>query len=392
MAAEKLVVKNFGPIRDAELDLRKVTVLIGPQASGKSVLAKLVAICGDMFAPQNLTLISFEDYQIHNFFSENTIFKYDCDKYSVGYKDSKFVKELKMSEASQVILQLELATNKSFELTIRSQSEKDFNQREKIDDEIVYWNGLISEQIEKLGQLFYESCYVPAERISVPVFDSLTIPKTFIQAGNDSYKSFQRFAHKYRGYKKNLKKIVLSPLGMMLESDGSTDLIKQNGTSVRFIDSSSGVQSVAPLIVLVEASLLSGKKNLFIIEEPELNLYPTTQKKLVEYLIAKCTKGENRLIITTHSPYILTALNNCIEANNALKANPEAKAQVDALVPPESQIAFEDVAAYYVADGTARSIMNEEYQMIDANALDDVSDELSNIHSELLDLKYQLQD
>ena len=42
----------------------------------------------------------------------------------------------------------------------------------------------------------------------------------------------------------------------------------------------------------------------FIIEEPELNLYPTTQKLLLEYLIEKCTKGDNRLIVTTHSLYI----------------------------------------------------------------------------------------
>lgn len=41
MANERLTVKNFGPIREADLDLRKVTVLIGEQASGKSVLAKL---------------------------------------------------------------------------------------------------------------------------------------------------------------------------------------------------------------------------------------------------------------------------------------------------------------------------------------------------------------
>jgi AAA15 family ATPase/GTPase len=142
----------------------------------------------------------------------------------------------------------------------------------------------------------------------------------------------------------------------------------------------------------VEASLLSGKKNLFIIEEPELNLYPTTQKKLVEYLIEKCTKGDNRLIITTHSPYILTALNNCIEASNVLKTNPDAQAQVDTLVPPASQLDYEDIRAYYVADGTAHSIMHEEYQMIDANALDDVSEDLAQVYDSLLSLKYQPQD
>ncbi|HRN45771.1 MAG TPA: AAA family ATPase, partial [Flavobacterium sp.] len=41
----KLIVKNFGPIESANLNLKSVNVFIGPQASGKSTLAKLYTIC-----------------------------------------------------------------------------------------------------------------------------------------------------------------------------------------------------------------------------------------------------------------------------------------------------------------------------------------------------------
>ena len=41
----KLIVKHFGPIEIADLDLKSVNVFIGPQASGKSTLAKLYTIC-----------------------------------------------------------------------------------------------------------------------------------------------------------------------------------------------------------------------------------------------------------------------------------------------------------------------------------------------------------
>ena len=37
----KLTVKNFSVIKDATLEFGKITVLIGPQASGKSLLCKL---------------------------------------------------------------------------------------------------------------------------------------------------------------------------------------------------------------------------------------------------------------------------------------------------------------------------------------------------------------
>ena len=38
---EQLVVKNFGPIKDATVDFKRVTVFIGPTGGGKSTLAKL---------------------------------------------------------------------------------------------------------------------------------------------------------------------------------------------------------------------------------------------------------------------------------------------------------------------------------------------------------------
>ena len=37
----KLTVKNFSVIKEAELEFGKITVLIGPQSSGKSLLCKL---------------------------------------------------------------------------------------------------------------------------------------------------------------------------------------------------------------------------------------------------------------------------------------------------------------------------------------------------------------
>ena len=42
---EKLIIKNFGPIKSVDLDLGKITVLIGEQATGKSTVAKVLSIC-----------------------------------------------------------------------------------------------------------------------------------------------------------------------------------------------------------------------------------------------------------------------------------------------------------------------------------------------------------
>ncbi|MFT5917509.1 MAG: putative ATPase, partial [Bacteroidia bacterium] len=39
---QKIVIKNFGAIKEAEIKINKVLVLIGEQASGKSTIAKLI--------------------------------------------------------------------------------------------------------------------------------------------------------------------------------------------------------------------------------------------------------------------------------------------------------------------------------------------------------------
>ena len=50
-------VKNFGPIAKAEVDLRPMTVFVGPSNTGKSYLAILI-------------------YAVHKFFESNTAFSY----------------------------------------------------------------------------------------------------------------------------------------------------------------------------------------------------------------------------------------------------------------------------------------------------------------------------
>ena len=39
---QRLKIHNFGPIRDSQIQLNKFMLFIGPQASGKSTIAKLI--------------------------------------------------------------------------------------------------------------------------------------------------------------------------------------------------------------------------------------------------------------------------------------------------------------------------------------------------------------
>ncbi|OQX99939.1 MAG: hypothetical protein B6I24_01125 [Bacteroidetes bacterium 4572_128] len=40
----RLIIKNFGAIKDIDIEIKSLTIFIGEQATGKSTIAKLLAI------------------------------------------------------------------------------------------------------------------------------------------------------------------------------------------------------------------------------------------------------------------------------------------------------------------------------------------------------------
>ena len=122
-----------------------------------------------------------------------------------------------------------------------------------------------------------------------------------------------------------------------------------------------------------------------IVEEPEQNLFPNSQKNITQYLIEclNITK-RNRLIITTHSPYILETINNCIYACTLQKKGFKA----DSYIKKENQVSYEDVSAYSIKDGSIISIKCDDIKQIDPKEIDECSEEINGIYSNLSDLEF----
>lgn len=171
---------------------------------------------------------------------------------------------------------------------------------------------------------------------------------------------------------------------------------------IRLSESASGYQSVVPIHVVVdfftfqenvlldvEALSTPGTYTIFLIEEPELNLYPTAQKGLISYLVDRCNQVADELLITTHSPYVLSSLNILLLAYKVWQKHPGKEAEIAAIVPKESWLNPEEFAAYYVADGTVRSIIGEGTGLISENELDDVSEDLAGEQDALMNIFHQ---
>jgi hypothetical protein len=119
-----------------------------------------------------------------------------------------------------------------------------------------------------------------------------------------------------------------------------------------------------------------------IVEEPEQNLFPLTQSNLVYYMIRMCNdaKRNHRLTITTHSPYILYALNNCMMGYLVKDSIPKQEQQM--LINRNAWINPKLVAVWEIVDGTVRSIQDKD-GIIAKNYFD------SNM-TELMDEYYQM--
>jgi predicted ATPase len=399
---EKLIVKDFGPIKNAELDLKKVTVFIGPQGSGKSTLAKLVAICKEdekpLLTPKE-TSIAFRvmDYGIESYKNKNTTFHYESKISNIGYG--------KMYHKSAT----PLGGNLEFEVIKISERLK---LMDTVGEELR--GGSLLETYGKYQELLKENAitepiYIPTERflistISNSLFglmsNNINLPKTLTEFGNkyakastQDAKEDHRFIRKesYVSGMKKSKYIELFDLHFQ-HKDGQDFLIDtKNNYMVNLRESASGMQSSIPLILVVRHEYSKGNTH-FIVEEPELNLFPTTQKELIGYLADKCTQNGNELLMTTHSPYVLTALNNLIFAFQVAQVLPERADEIAQIIPREQWLNPDDVAAYYVGEdengekGGVHSIFNRKTGLIGQNELDEVSDELGDEFSALMNI------
>jgi predicted ATP-dependent endonuclease of OLD family len=338
---EKIVIENFGPIDKAEVEIKDITIFIGTTSSGKSTVAKLISIFRDAEFKASTSFKQFSkllsNYNIDFNFSDDTKIRYEYDEFYCEIRKGK------------------------------------------IEDHSFLAN----------SQRLLNPIYIPAERIFFPtisqsifglISNDIGLPKWFLDFGAEFEKA-----------RNTIRKFSIDFLKVDYEYNESQDIIKlPNAVTVRLSQASSGLQSVIPLILVIQNNTTKedSKKDMFVIEEPELNLYPSSQKELTEFIIGATNASNDKLIITTHSPYLLTTLDNLIQADNVVKLKPEKKKEVARLIPEKYWIDFDKVACYFFDNGSCRSTLDVETRSIGPSNIDDVSETISETFEELLALKY----
>ncbi|HKG69310.1 MAG TPA: hypothetical protein VKA92_10615, partial [Segetibacter sp.] len=151
-------------------------------------------------------------------------------------------------------------------------------------------------------------------------------------------------------------------------------------------ESASAVQSNLSLSVIVDHQADKSGKTTFIIEEPELNFFPATQNKLMRYLVDKTMNYGNNMLLTTHSPYILTSLNNMLYAHHVGQIHKE---ETEHIIDNKYWINPDDVSVYMLlSNGECEDIFDRQEGLIKAEKIDGVTNILNEQFSTLLNLQF----
>lgn len=398
-----LTVENFGPINKAIIKMRKANVIIGPQSSGKSCILKIACHC--CWVEKRIELsqspAEFEKegkfingllhfHKLEGYLKDNSYIKYESDQMTFIYCKSAF----------------------------------SFSWKEKRWE---YNRPLLS--------------YIPAERNIVAV-----IPNWYeVKFDNNNIRSFMADWETAR--KEMTKKIDILNLNVSYRYDANNNEDKvdmNNGLTMAFTNTSSGLQSLIPLYVHLDYitgkgmtqkaasiadekiyaaivfNILKGlnanndKLKEFIhltnanhiaelqqwykrfvendhcdifVEEPEENLFPETQYELVNWLASKMNERDTHsLFVSTHSPYIMASFNNLLQGGEIMTLHPEKAKDMAGIIDSKALLNRDNFSAYAVRDGEVHDIMDYEMGLISADELDAISNHIGSIFEKLLAL------
>lgn len=412
----KIKIKHFSPFgegyveNDGWMDIKRVTAFTGNQGSGKNTVAKLISTFtwiekslfrGDhdikWYERKNrLKNQLFSYHRIQDYFringNDKSILEYQGDAYTIKYeKGSVSIKE---------------GRGTSYPLP--------------------------------------QIMYVPAERNFITYVNS---PKE-LKLSSDSLKEFLT---EFENAKQETKTPIKLPINnSTIEYNKVKDILNLKGENykIKLTEASSGFQSLVPLFMVsrylansvklqsetsqnpmsVEEKerFRKGVKDIYdngaltleqkrdaiselsrrfnkssfinIVEEPEQNLFPSSQWQMLKALLKFNNMNEgNKLIMTTHSPYIINFISIVIQAdylkNEIEKAGKTAL--LDSLckiVPEESMTNAEKVVIYELDEqtGTIHKLPSLNGIPSDDNYLNKMLAEGNRIFDELLEIEQKL--
>ncbi|WP_281669756.1 AAA family ATPase [Segatella buccae] len=387
-----LVIRHFGPIKEVDMDLRRVNIIIGPQSSGKSTILKIACFCDWMERQIELTQ-NPDKYCDSNFFIENligfhklegylqqeTYIRYENDAVSFDYSEKNKKCTFKWNEAKRWKYKRTkiayIPAERNLVAAIPNWYQVNMN-KDNILDFMKEWEFarkafLKGEQILDLPIKYEYNAYNQGDRIKLENGKELdlTVASSGLQALTPLYVMLRYLTSEY--YKE-------------AHTNVEQDMLRQNLHEVVAKECAGLTKGEQQNII--DTILTPHHTDLFV-EEPEAHIFPSTQKSFV-YSLVEMLNGnvQHTCFLATHSPYILTAFNNIILAGETMAMSKEKADKVSVIMPKRQTLCYDEVAAFEMSNGRDHSIMDEDFRLISADAIDAASQEISNDFDYLLNI------
>lgn len=415
----QIKIKNFGPIKEGLIenngfmDIRKVSVFIGNQGTGKSCIAKLFSIFS--WLEKALYIGNLEEkyvtnynrfvnkycgyHNLKNYFSSDTMIDYIGGGYQFFFENEK-LNIFKTSSYVQKFLNIPYVVPKIMYVPAERNFFSVVRQPEKLkglpQSLYDFW-----EELERSKQELSEHLTLPVGDVKFE-FDEYTRNSNII--GND-YKlnlseassGFQSFVPLFLVSRNIALSINQSKESSQSELSGEEQK-KLQAQVQKIISDDSLADELKEAALKLLSSQYRNECFLNIVEEIEQNLFPTSQKEVLYKLLEFANlRKDDKLILTTHSPYIINYLTLAIKGHQVLRGISSAqnfdllKQKLEKIVPEASCIAAEDSIIYELTEkGDIKKLSTYDGLPSDENYLNISLAETNKLFGDLLEIEEQL--
>lgn len=435
-----ITIKNIGPIKEVSFDLNKINVFMGPQSSGKSTIAKIISYCSwlekemvlhakvsTLTEDRNLfdDLISFHNLE-ENYFNNDSEIVYKsevceislfCDEnkksdINIMLGNSHYFKNRKIAyipaERNFVTLpglgkytdskgnimsfmydwflaKNEINDDKKFILPIEEEGEFAYFYDKNLDkDTIILRNGKtiqlphassgLRSCIPMLVVFIYIMETIYQNKRTKSPFEIIGIQDKVEMLPNEQKLEFGEAYKKFITFAAEWERLISENKISEIELDHKKIPVDEFKESMYRIQ-----EQMANALGLFSDYHFSQ----IIIEEPELNLFPKSQQELVYFILSHFARSTrpHQLVLTTHSPFILFAINNCMMGGLVGDKIPSSERDMIASFP--AWIKPSNVSIYEIHDGRIKCIQDED-GIIEDNYLNQAYKENSNEYLSML--------
>lgn len=371
-----LKIHNFGPVKDATIELKPFLVLTGGQGTGKSTIAKLLCIFQDYYwyvsiLEDNDTVeVLFLEYGISEYFNKNTYIEYSCNDIFITYQDSRFSFKHREIIGRDKLLSYygDKISGKICSLLL---------SQELLTEDLL--EKFLDKNLPFIKSYCASSLYIPTGRNIAATFSSAL--STMIDSQISFDPEFIRFINYFERARKQFRVYSLPEMedvAYLYEKKKEGIIIPQEDDikTLSLSECSSGLQSLLPMVMTMDYCINEHMFESYIVEEPEQNLSPSEQLAVLRHIISSMKKCNNTVshVITTHSPYILSGINISMMAGRVAQ-HPEYSEETKKILSSEYHLSPGSVAAYVLGDkdNYCKDIINPQINTIDQNYLDTTS-------------------